>query len=111
MYSNLPSPQPGLHRNSSSSLVSRLLNFNDTLDGLGLRSTLLKYQRETVAAMLEREEPEQLYIPNPLYVSLKGMDGRTFFYQPGTSEILREQSTVSIPPGAILCEELGVHLT
>ncbi|KAF5390156.1 hypothetical protein D9757_002922 [Collybiopsis confluens] len=109
VYTNMPSPRPEPH--GSSRLVSRLFNMNDSLDGLGLRSTLHKYQRESVAAMLEREQPDQLDKPNPLYIPLKGLDGRTFFYQPGTSEILQEKNVVSIPPGGILCEELGTGKT
>lgn len=94
-------------RSHSSALARRLLDFDDPLDGLGLRSTLLRYQRESVVAMLEREESSHLDTPNPLYVPLNGLDGRIFFYQPGTTEILREQSIVSLPPGGVLCEELG----
>lgn len=106
IYSDLPSPTLELS-NQNSSLLRRLLNFDDPLDGLGLRSTLLRYQRESVAAMLGREESSRLDTPNPLYVPLKGLDGRVFFYQPGTTEILRERSVVSLPCGGVLCEELG----
>lgn len=60
--------------------------------------------------MLEREESSRLDTPNPLYVPLKGLDGRVFFYQPGTTEILREQSVVSLPCGGVLCEELGMSI-
>ncbi|KAF9076323.1 P-loop containing nucleoside triphosphate hydrolase protein [Rhodocollybia butyracea] len=107
IYSNLPSPSPGF----SSFLARRLLDCNDSLDDLGLRSTLLRYQRESVAAMLEREQPSQSGHPNPLYVPLKGLDGRTFFYQPGKAEVLQEQSFVSLSPGGLLCEELGAGKT
>ncbi|KAJ4486158.1 hypothetical protein J3R30DRAFT_3444646 [Lentinula aciculospora] len=111
IYSNLPSPKPG--RRGNSSLVTRLLNFGDPLDDLGLRSTsqLHGYQRRSVAAMLEHEESDNMNTPNPLYLSLKGMDGCTFYYQPGTTEILREQSVVSLSRGGVLCEELGTGKT
>ncbi|KAJ3894949.1 hypothetical protein GG344DRAFT_39846 [Lentinula edodes] len=111
IYANIPSPTPGKLKNSSS-LVSRLLDPGDAIgESLGLRSLLLRYQRESVATMLEREEHAHLSTPNPLYLTLKTMDGSIFYYQPGTTEILREKSMVSLPPGGVLCEELGTGKT
>lgn len=110
IYANIPSPTPGKLKNSSS-LVPRLLDPGDAIgESLGLRSLLLRYQRESVATMLEREEHAHLSTPNPLYLTLKTMDGSIFYYQPGTTEILRENSMVSLPPGGVLCEELGMML-
>ncbi|KAJ4484665.1 SNF2 family N-terminal domain-containing protein [Lentinula edodes] len=111
IYANIPSPTPGKLKNSSS-LVSRLLDPGDGIgESLGLRSLLLRYQRESVATMLEREEHAHLSTPNPLYLTLKTVDGSIFYYQPGTTEILRENSMVSLPPGGVLCEELGTGKT
>ncbi|KAJ3971109.1 P-loop containing nucleoside triphosphate hydrolase protein [Lentinula raphanica] len=112
IYGKLPSPTAGSYSSpGSSSLISRLFNFQDTLEDFGLRSTLHHYQRESVAAMLEREEHRNANIANPLYIPLTTLDGMTFYYQPGTTEILKEQSIVSAPPGGILCEELGTGKT
>ena len=73
----------------------------------GLRSTLYKYQRNTVAAMIQREvNPGS--IPDPVYVPIVGIDGTTFFLQPATLEILRDRPSQSQIPGGILCEELGM---
>lgn len=46
-------------------------------------------------------------IPDPLYVSLRGIDGTTFYLQPATMEILRDRPRVFQRRGGILCEELG----
>ncbi|KAJ3846868.1 hypothetical protein EV368DRAFT_52122 [Lentinula lateritia] len=111
IYANIPSPTPGKLKNRSS-IVSRLLDPDDPIgESLGLRSLLLRYQRESVATMLEREEHAHLNTPNPLYLTVKTMDGNVFYYQPGTTEILREKSMVSLPPGGVLCEELGTGKT
>ncbi|KAJ3999691.1 hypothetical protein F5050DRAFT_1564564 [Lentinula boryana] len=111
IYGNLPSPTVELRTSTGSSLISRLLDFQDPLEDFGLRSILLHYQRESVAAMLEREDQHNLNMPSPLYVPLTTLNGNRFYYQPGTTEILREQSIVSSPPGGILCEELGTGKT
>lgn len=78
-----------------------------------MRSVLHQYQRQSVAAMLERE----LYsvdIPDPLYIPIRGVQGVPsieFFLQPGTMEILTELSAVGRMCGGILCEELGTGKT
>lgn len=46
--------------------------------------------------------------PNPLYMRIHSVDNRkTFYYQPGTMEILQELPLVEACKGGILCEELG----
>ncbi|KAK1224204.1 hypothetical protein PQX77_012904 [Marasmius sp. AFHP31] len=105
IYSDLPSPKP----NPTSSISLRLLDSNDNLAGLGLANPLYRYQRRTVASMIEHESGERR-IPDPLYISLVDIHGKPFYYQPGTTEIKREISEVSVR-GGVLCEELGTGKT
>ena len=90
IYNELPSPAP-----------AKLIE-----DLPGLRSTLYAYQRRTVSTMVAREKHVGS-IEDPLYLPLRGMDGRTFFLQPATFEIVMERPRVTSVPGGILCEELG----
>ena len=93
IYNELPSPAP-----------ERLID-----DLSGLRSTLYAYQRRTVSTMMARENHVGS-IEDPLYLPLHGMDGRTFYLQPATFEIVTERPRVSSVPGGILCEELGGYM-
>jgi hypothetical protein len=85
----------------------------DILDGSaipGLKSTLHQYQRRSVAAMLQRElDPGT--VPDPLYIPILGIDGREFYLEPATMEILRERPSVSQTRGGILCEEMGMFIS
>lgn len=78
-----------------------------------MRTLLHRYQRRSVAAMLERE----LYpgaMPDPLFVPVHGVDGiatTNFYIQPATMEILQERPNVERTRGGILCEELGTGKT
>ncbi|KAH6902291.1 SNF2 family N-terminal domain-containing protein [Coprinopsis sp. MPI-PUGE-AT-0042] len=99
IYSELPSPQPVWCPDDE-----------DDLDGLGLHSTLHRYQRRSVAALVQHESDTHS-IENPVYLSLTTLDGRLFYFQPGTMEILLEKQMVSPCRGGILCEELGTGKT
>ena len=91
-------------------ITARLLNSQDNLEGLGMRSTLYTYQRRSVAAMLQRElDPRD--VPDPLYISAGTIDGRDFYLQPGTMEILQQRPMTAPCKGGILCEELGKNST
>ncbi|KAI0332592.1 hypothetical protein GY45DRAFT_1369061 [Cubamyces sp. BRFM 1775] len=76
----------------------------------GLRSRLYDYQRRSVATMVARETNPGS-IEHPLYVPIQGIDGKLFYMQPATMEILSELPRVSAVPGGILCEELGTGKT
>lgn len=90
-------------------IASRLLDFEDSLEGLGMRSQLYTYQRRSVAAMLQKElDPRD--VPDPLYIPLKTIDGKEFYLQPGTMEVLQERPMTAPCRGGILCEELGVQV-
>lgn len=73
-----------------------------------MRSVLYKYQRRTVAAMVQREL-DLSAVPNPLFVRLVGMKGEEFYFQPGSMELLMERPMVSPTRGGVLCEELGEY--
>jgi hypothetical protein len=87
-------------------VTRRLLDFDDNLEGVGMRSSMYKYQRRSVAAMIQKEL-DVTDIPDPLFISLASMFREEFYLQPGTMEILRERPTVAACRGGILCEELG----
>lgn len=106
IYSELPSPEPTVDL-LSSSISNRLLDYEDNLGGLGMRTNLHKYQRRSVAAMIQREM-HLSNIPDPLFVRLTGMKGQELFYQPDALEYLLRPSMVYPCRGGILCEELGI---
>ena len=73
-----------------------------------MRSRLFKYQRRSVATLLQKEMNLSA-IPDPLYIPKVDLHGNIFYLQPGRMEILREKPMVSPARGGILCEELGKH--
>ena len=89
-------------------ISSRLFEFEDILEGLGIRSTLYRYQRRSVAAMLQRELDNR-DVPDPLFIPLTTVDKKMFFLQPGTMEVLQERPMTVPCRGGILCEELGTN--
>ncbi len=105
IYSDLPSPNIPSHPPAHTT-VARLLDFEDSLDDLGLWTTLYVYQRQSIAAMLMRETSQEL-LPDPLYIELTALNSHAFYFQPSTMEVLLEQPYVSTCSGGILCEELG----
>ncbi|KAI0707952.1 P-loop containing nucleoside triphosphate hydrolase protein [Earliella scabrosa] len=94
IYNDLPSPNP-------EGLI-------EDIPGLG--STLYGYQRRTVSSMAAREAFRGS-VPDPLYLPIKGMDGKTFYILPATMEIVSECPRISSVRGGILCEELGTGKT
>ncbi|KAF5373603.1 hypothetical protein D9758_000961 [Tetrapyrgos nigripes] len=110
IYGALPSPSPQSFTTDSDS-INRLLDYRDDLGGFGLHSTLLFYQRRSVAMMLQKESGRSPDVPNPLYVPLTDMNGKICHYQPGTTEFLKELYMVTPTQGGVLCEELGTGKT
>ncbi|KAJ7193843.1 P-loop containing nucleoside triphosphate hydrolase protein [Mycena pura] len=109
IYEDLPSPSR-LVTAASVPVSRRLLNVSDELENLGLRSKLYRYQRRSVAAMVQKEM-DLTDEPDPLYLPVKGMKGEEFYLQPGTMEVLIERPLVTPCRGGILCEELGTGKT
>lgn len=105
IYSGLASPSP-VCVPGYGDISGRLFEFEDRLEGLGIRSTLYRYQRRSVAAMLQRELDNR-DVPDPLFIPLATVDKRCFFLQPGTMEVLQERPMTAPCKGGILCEELG----
>lgn len=56
--------------------------------------------------MVQREQQSE-DIPDPCFVQLWAVDGKCFYLQPGTMEVLRDQPLVQPTNGGLLCEELG----
>lgn len=108
IYSDLVSPHP-VPVPGYGDIAERLLDFDDNLEGLGMRSTLYRYQRRSVAAMLQKELDTR-DVPDPLYIPLTAIDGKVFYLQPGTMEVLQERPRSSPCRGGILCEELGTSM-
>ncbi|KAJ6501924.1 P-loop containing nucleoside triphosphate hydrolase protein [Mycena sanguinolenta] len=109
IYEDLPSPD-GLVTAASTPTTRRLLNFSDTLDNFGIKTKPYRYQRRTVAAMIQKEM-DLKDDPDPLFLPVTGMNNKQFFFQPGTMEVLSERPLVAPCRGGILCEELGTGKT
>ncbi|KAF7308759.1 Helicase C-terminal domain-containing protein [Mycena kentingensis (nom. inval.)] len=109
LYEDLPSPA-GSITDAFALITRRLLDFDDPLDNLGLISKLWHYQRQSVAEMIQREIDLSSQ-PDPLFLPCQGMDGRQFYFQPGTMEVLLERPQVEPCRGGMLCEELGTGKT
>src|SRR5882762_11828579 len=103
IYGDLPSPHISLD-NCAPSLTHSVLS-GDEIEGM--RSKLYQYQRHSVAAMIQKET-QPIDIPDPLFITIVGIDGSEFYLQPATMEILQERPMVQQNPGGVLCEELGV---
>ncbi|KAK2466641.1 hypothetical protein APHAL10511_000899 [Amanita phalloides] len=109
IYSDIPSPIPTVAPGWQE-LSHRLLDFADDLSGLGMRSTLFKYQRRSVATLLHKEM-DMSPIPDPLYIPRVDLRGDIFYLKPGQMEVLHKRPMVSPARGGILCEELGTGKT
>lgn len=111
IYNSLASPSPDIDaryaNQSHRSLVNDILFSDGILDGM--RSELYRYQRRSVAAMLQKELLHS-HIPDPLYIPMQGLDGKVFHFQPATMEIFSEPPKVWQSCGGILCEEMGWFL-
>lgn len=106
IYNSLPSPVVRETQGDMYDTFKQLAN--DVLNKPipGMTSTLHQYQRRSIVAMVQREMHSDIIL-NPLYVPIHGLDGRIFYLQPATMEILQSCPTVSQNRGGILCEELG----
>lgn len=108
IYGDLNSPReiktPGWEH-----ITNRFLDLEDDLGGFGMRSSLYRYQRRSVAWLIHKEL-DLRDIPDPLFTPLSCMEKKEFYLQPGTMEVLRELPMVAASRGGILCEELGMFL-
>ncbi|KAK7019510.1 helicase C-terminal domain-containing protein [Favolaschia claudopus] len=109
LYETLPSPL-GEVTATSTPVTKRLLNLSDRLENLGFRTTLHRYQRRSVAAMVQKEM-DLTNDPDPMFLPVVGFNNRQFFFQPGTMELLLERRLVTPCRAGILCEELGTGKT
>lgn len=87
-------------------ISSRLLNFNDALEGLSIQTSLYRQQRRSVAAMLQRELDNR-DVTDPLFIPLTAVDQKKYYLQPVSMEVRRERPITAPCRGGILCEERG----
>lgn len=52
-----------------------------------------------------------LFVPDPLFIPLVGMDEAVSYLQPSTLELRREQPIMARGRGGFLSEELGIYHT
>lgn len=74
-----------------------------------LRSQLYDYQKESLGAMLRREEPNA-FTDDPLYIRVLDMRDEVFFLQPSILGIYASCPQIFRSQGGFLCEELGQQL-
>ena len=100
VYSEQQSPRPPED-------ILRFFRAADISAKIGLRSSLLRYQQETVAAMANLEM-STLRPKSPLYTALFDVGGsKKLWYRPQTLEFIQECPPTEPSRGGILCEELG----
>ncbi|GJJ12357.1 hypothetical protein Clacol_006598 [Clathrus columnatus] len=117
IYSDLPSPKV-----STSTFLQEVKPRlrNHYLDALtwekppGMKTTLYKYQRRTIASMIQRELHPGM-VPDPHYIPIQGVEldsDKVFYFQPSPLKIVRDfPSKYPLPSGGILCEEMGTGKT
>ena len=105
IFSALPSPKVStlVGKTCDPGLLEHVLKSGEVP---GMRSKLYSYQRESVLAMMYREEAKTSF-RNPLFIEMTTIDGRSFYFQPGTMEIRFECPMAYQEKGGMLCEELG----
>ena len=106
IYSSLPSPELQTPYSPRPDAAATLGSMLDSGYLPGLRSRLHPYQRRTVIAMAQREAQASA-VPDPLYLPITALNGKIYYYQPASMEILRERPQLITSRGGILCEELG----
>jgi hypothetical protein len=89
-------------------ISTRLLNLEDTLEGLGIRSVLNIHQRRSVASMLQRELDKRP-VPDPLFIRLTTVDETGYFLRPETMEFQKNLPVTDPCRGGILCEDSGTN--
>ncbi|EKM82385.1 hypothetical protein AGABI1DRAFT_67996 [Agaricus bisporus var. burnettii JB137-S8] len=109
IYGDIASPKVDLS-NPCCETVARLLDFDDELNGLGFRSVLYRYQRESIASMVSREIDPRA-VQDPLGLPLSTINGKDFDLLPATMEVRNGRGYVDPTRGGLLCEELGTGKT
>ena len=71
-----------------------------------LKSSLYRYQQETVSCMISMEEGNRV-MDDPLYIPIHGLEGELMYAQPTVMEVFSACPQVEQGRGGILCEELG----
>jgi hypothetical protein len=110
IYSELASPSADMSTELPPAIAQSVRGVLETGKINGLQSRLYLYQRQTVGTMLLKElDPKSQN--DPLYLTMEGPKGNTFYLQPTTMKAVRERRFVSKTRGGVLCEELGTGKT
>lgn len=106
IYSDLPSPSiiPQIPKNH---LINRIYSGEKIYGMRNGQFPLYGYQRRSVAAMIQKET-HPVDIMDPLFIPITGIDGKVFYMQPSSMEILKECPVVQQNRGGVLCEEMGI---
>ena len=106
IYSDLPSPSiiPQIPKNH---LINRIYSGEKIYGMRNGQFPLYGYQRRSVAAMIQKET-HPVDIMDPLFIPITGIDGKVFYLQPSSMEILKECPVVQQNRGGVLCEEMGI---
>lgn len=106
IYGDLPSPSI-LSGIPKSNLIHRIYSGEEIYGMRSEQFQLYGYQRRSVAAMIQKET-HPVDIMDPLFIPITGIDGKTFYMQPSSMEILQEPPVVQQNRGGVLCEEMGM---
>lgn len=89
-------------------ISTRLLDFEDSLNGLGIRTILKPNQRRSVATMFQRELHENNVL-DPIFIRLTAANQRQYFYEPHEVDFKLKRPTTHACRGGILCEDSGMN--
>ncbi|KAL9613921.1 MAG: hypothetical protein Q9167_001535 [Letrouitia subvulpina] len=111
LFNTLPSPAILPSNVSCSFAKNAILSLLDDSTSLfGLRTKLFAYQRRSAAAMIKRETEPALAL-DPRLETLRGPDGRSFYYDQTTGLLLRQPRFYDQAKGGILAETMGFGKT
>lgn len=109
IYSLVSPPNITSAKSSCQSIPTTSDLVASVLDGRirGIKSKLFRYQKESVAAMLQYEREEPRSIPVPHYVQFTG----GAYYDLLTDQIFYHLDHIRLPRGGILAENMGLGKT
>ncbi|KAL9036257.1 MAG: hypothetical protein Q9214_006214, partial [Letrouitia sp. 1 TL-2023] len=111
LFNTLPSPAISPSNVSCPFAKNAILSLLDDDNNLvGLRTKLFAYQKRSAATMIKRETEPALVL-DPRLETIRGPDGRPFFYDQTTGLLLRQPRFYDQAKGGILAETMGFGKT
>ena len=107
IYGDLPSPSI-ISEIPNDHIINRIYSGENIFGMRNEQFPLYSYQRRSVAAMIQKET-YPVDIMDPLFIPITGIDGKVFYMQPSSMEILKECPVVQQNRGGVLCEEMGMR--